>query len=346
MDSNTRESQVEIERDAVSVNQIATPAMPVPSEDRMQLDPEWLIAKAIEQKLPVRSLEQLLLMRERLKNELAREAYFSALSAFQAECPVISKTEPVIDKDGRTVRYRYAPLGEIIRIVGPIMAHHGLSFSFDAAFEADPPAQVVTCTVHHTLGHSETSTFRAPIDMEARMNLIQKSGSSLTYGKRYALSNALGIVADEDDDGNSGNSGNSGNGIRRLETSGIAESDLLEALKRCVDKCRDANHVKNWAKKYTDLAHLLSDEKRAVLKSYCVDRLKRLTPKPVPSQDAGSIQLKAPELSFEEILRLAKETACQEERELVEDLVRTTPALTEPERLQVEQALDMNQRSW
>jgi hypothetical protein len=56
---------------------------------------EALIAKAIEHNLPVESLERLLDMRERLRAEQAREAYFTGLARFQAGCPVIPKTKCV-----------------------------------------------------------------------------------------------------------------------------------------------------------------------------------------------------------------------------------------------------------
>ncbi len=61
---------------------------------------------------------------------------------------------------------------------------------------------LVACIVHHREGHSERTEFLVPIDVQARMNDAQKAGSALTYGRRYALCAALGIVtAEEDDDG-------------------------------------------------------------------------------------------------------------------------------------------------
>jgi hypothetical protein len=183
----------------IPIDPIAASRRTAAPDRPMQLHPEWLIAKAIEQKLPVKSLEQLLAMRERLKAERAKEAFYEALTAFQVRCPVIPKTEVVKSKDG-SIRYRYASLPKIIGTVSRLLGENGLSYSFDTLFEAHPSAQVVTCTIHHTLGHSQSSTFRAPIEKDMYMNEIQKSGSSLTYGKRYALCNALGIVADDDDD--------------------------------------------------------------------------------------------------------------------------------------------------
>lgn len=162
---------------------------------------DGLLAMAVEQGVPVETLERLLAMRTQLKAESAREAFLEALSAFQAECPVIAKGRSA--GTGSYV-YRYAPLEDIVHAIAPLLRKFGLSYRFDTAFEAGErgQAQVVTCIVHHRDGHSERSEFRTPIDNGARMNVMQQAASAQTYGKRYALLAALGIVVGgEDDDG-------------------------------------------------------------------------------------------------------------------------------------------------
>lgn len=171
----------------------------------VRFDAEQLISKAIDKNLPVEALERLLAMRERLKAESAREAFHAALSEFQASCPVIPKdcTAKVTSQRGNYT-YHYADLATIGRTIGPLLKGCRLSFRFDTEFQDDPPALIVRAIISHAEGHSESSEFRSPIDAGARMNVIQQSGSALTYGKRYALCNALGILTgDEDDDGQS-----------------------------------------------------------------------------------------------------------------------------------------------
>jgi len=163
------------------------------------LSPEALIALAIRSGTSVDAIERLMTLRERLHAEKAREAFFTALSRFQAECPVLPKTKTArIQSDRGSYEYKFSPLDEIAKRIAPVLERHGLSYTFDTAFKDG--AQVVTCFVHHVLGHTEDSTFTAPIDPSARMNAMQKSGSSQTYGKRYTLQNALGIVSGDDDD--------------------------------------------------------------------------------------------------------------------------------------------------
>lgn len=165
------------------------------------VSPEMMISSAIEKGLPVETIEKLLDMRDRLKAEQAREAFFVALSNFQKICPIINKTREVKDKGGG-IRYRYATLDDIVKQVSPLLTENALSYTIKAEFKDS--FIIAACEVHHTKGHKETSVFPVPIEEEAFMNNAQKSGSALTYAKRYAFCNAFGILTgDTDDDANS-----------------------------------------------------------------------------------------------------------------------------------------------
>lgn len=171
------------------------------SKELKTMDAEALISKAIEKDVNIETMERLLAMRTQLKEEQAREAYFLALSQFQSQCPVIRKTKQVKGKDG-SVRYSYAPLDDIVRQVSDPLKDNGLSFTIST--EASESAITAICTIHHVGGHSESSPFSVPIDKDAYMNDAQKSGSALSYAKRYAFCNALGLLtSDMDDDGQS-----------------------------------------------------------------------------------------------------------------------------------------------
>lgn len=160
------------------------------------INPEALIMKAIESGLPVESLERLLVMRLELKKEAALAAFAEALARFQADIPPINKSKTA--RAGSYV-YRYADIADIQRAIAPRMAECGLSVTFGTA-QIDPNTMAVTAIVCHAAGHCQTTTFPIPIDRASRMNDAQKMGSALTYGRRYALTAALGIVTAEDDD--------------------------------------------------------------------------------------------------------------------------------------------------
>jgi len=160
---------------------------------------EILIAQAIDKGVPVDTMERLLVMRRELKAEHAKEQFHKAMATFQSECPIIKKTKPVYNKDGKTVRYRYAPIDSILNQVKGLIQKYGFSYTIDTVNENEKVKAI--CTVTHAAGHSQTSSFDLPIDKSAFMNNQQQFASALTFGKRYAFMNAFGILTgDEDND--------------------------------------------------------------------------------------------------------------------------------------------------
>lgn len=149
-------------------------------------------------------MREVMEIRRELKAEAARDAFFAALSAFQAECPVIKKT-----KQGGGGKYWYAPLSVIVQMAGKHITAHGLSYKIITRVE--PPSEqtkvatiYATCQVFHEMGHSESSEFSVPVDPTfvnvLKMNEPQAFASASTYAKRYAFCNAFGILTGEDDD--------------------------------------------------------------------------------------------------------------------------------------------------
>ena len=163
--------------------------------------PEALIAQAIDNKVDVATMEKLLAMRNQLKAEQAKEAFFRSLSEFQSRCPVIRKETKVdyTSKKGTHVKYSYATLDSIISQVASILKECGFSYTIQTKQENGNVTAITT--IHHVDGHSESSEFQIPIDQDSYMNAAQKVASALTYAKRYSFCNAFGILTgDEDDD--------------------------------------------------------------------------------------------------------------------------------------------------
>jgi len=169
---------------------------------RVEAPPESfgaMVQRAIDKGVPVETMERLLAMYEKLQARQAKAEFDRALAAFQAECPTIQKTKKVMNKDGRSVRYQYAPLEVIVQQVKGLLEKHGFSYTVDA--EVEPGLVRATCKATHQAGHSQTSSFSVPIDKDAYMNPAQQCASALTFAKRYAFVNAFGILTgDEDDD--------------------------------------------------------------------------------------------------------------------------------------------------
>ena len=101
---------------------------------------------------------------------------------------------------GGETSYQHEDLGEIARVVAPILAKHGLSYRFRTTSEINQPVSV-TCIVSHRAGHTEDNTLVAGADNSGKKNVIQAIGSTITYLQRYTLKAALGLAAATDDDG-------------------------------------------------------------------------------------------------------------------------------------------------
>jgi hypothetical protein len=158
------------------------------------INPMQMLGAAIDRGMSVADLGPLMDLVERHEANQARKAYAAAMAQFQAACPTIKKTT-------RADRYVYAPLDEVLRTIRPHLDSAGLSIRFDTEMTGNSVI-TVTCTVSHRDGHSELSHFAAPVDEKMRVNDTQKVGSANTYARRYALMNALALVASaEDDDG-------------------------------------------------------------------------------------------------------------------------------------------------
>lgn len=170
--------------------------------------PETLISKAIDQNLPVETMEKLLAMRRELKTEWSKEHFDGAMAKFQGECPVVKKEKKVNNSaaKGGGFRYAYAPLDEIVRQVGPTIAKNGFSYTINSSLEGNMVKATVRVT--HKDGHSQESSFVVPTGSDAFMTLAQTYGAAMTFAKRYAFTNAFGILTgDVDTDANASGNG-------------------------------------------------------------------------------------------------------------------------------------------
>lgn len=169
------------------------------AQDNQNFNIQDIITRAIDQKIPVETMERLLAMAERMQTIKAKQEFDKAMASFQAECPIIEKGKVVLNKDKVTVRYKYAPLDSIIKQVGNLLQKNGFSYSTDTKMNGKA---IITVKATHILGHSESSTVEIPLQPDAYMTEAQKAMSAVTFGKRYAFCNVFGILTGEEDDDN------------------------------------------------------------------------------------------------------------------------------------------------
>lgn len=155
-----------------------------------------LISQAIAANLDVEKMERLFSLREKVKAEMAKEAFTEAMALAQASFPVIKKTKPVKNKAGQIVYY-YEPTDGIISQVQKPIAINGLSYRFDE--KNTETEKTAICIVRHIMGYEEATPFTVPIGSEAYMTDVQKHGARSTFAKRYAFCNAFGIITGDED---------------------------------------------------------------------------------------------------------------------------------------------------
>lgn len=152
--------------------------------------------------IDIDKMERLLVMQERIFARAAEADFNAAMSACQAEMPIIKATF----SNEQTGSF-YAALEEVDRVARPIYTRHGFALSFGTA---DCPIENFyrqTCKLSHRGGHSEMRQADLPTDMvgikgNPNKTGIQGFGSTMTYGQRYITKLAFNIVIGNDNDGN------------------------------------------------------------------------------------------------------------------------------------------------
>ena len=146
----------------------------------------------------VAALDKLCGLYERMEAKKAEREFNAAFANLQSAMPQIEATKPVPNKDG-TIRYRFAPFEEIMDKVQPVLTENGFSVSFNTKFHEGRISAI--CTLRHISGHQQQNEFAVRIGGGPPGSTeTQADGAAKTYAKRGALSDALNIVVDHDDD--------------------------------------------------------------------------------------------------------------------------------------------------
>lgn len=148
-------------------------------------------------------LEKFLNIQIMMEERQQAQAFQEAMAGFQGDCPNIKKTKKVDfeSKNGNRTKYDYSPLEEIVRVAKPHLKKWGLSFSFNVQLTAEADTLELVTTISHAKGHAQNfSYFFKKLHDDQRMNLSQRAKSAITYAKRSALENALGIITEGEDD--------------------------------------------------------------------------------------------------------------------------------------------------
>ncbi len=93
---------------------------------------------------------------------------------------------------------KYAPLGDVLNLVRPLLGKQGLSI-IQNSFGNEQQLSVSTLLLHNSGEFIESDT----LTVKPEKNTPQGIGSAITYLRRYQISSVLDIASEDDDDGNS-----------------------------------------------------------------------------------------------------------------------------------------------
>lgn len=153
---------------------------------------------ALNPNVDVEKMQKLLDMQERILNRNAKQSFAAALAGMQADMPQITKNGEI--KINGKVQSKYALFEDINEQVKPVLQKYGFAISFRV--KQNEKSIKIIAILSHQEGHSEETELDLPIDTSGNKNSVQSVGSSLQYGKRYAMCALLNIsTGGEDDDG-------------------------------------------------------------------------------------------------------------------------------------------------
>jgi len=166
-----------------------------------------LVAYAVEQKLDITTLKELIAMKNAEEDRAAEREFGERFSKMQLDY------EPVF-KAKKGYLNSYATLDQILAVYAPILAKHGFSYRFAEERldeEGKKDWKRIWCHVSG-FGHTKSTYFDTPLlpmlgknekGEQKGANEIQNQGIQSSYGQRYAFKACVGVITtDEDTDGN------------------------------------------------------------------------------------------------------------------------------------------------
>ena len=124
---------------------------------------------------------------------LNRGLLFLALSKAQGELTNVEKKH-----EGYQGRYKFADLGQVLDIIRPVFAKHGLAFTQLIGDATDGRVSVTTMLLHES-GQTLETTSSMALHKQAGLSDAQAAGSIITYLRRYQITAMAGIAQEDTD---------------------------------------------------------------------------------------------------------------------------------------------------
>lgn len=157
---------------------------------------------------------------------------------------------------------RYADLATVLDTVRPVLAKHKLAV-VQMPTEMDGGPGLAT-----TLVHESGEWMRSTVRLYPAKSDPQGIGSALTYARRYGLQAALGIAADDDDDGHTGSSPATPPKQAERQPPKAAEPSPADKLVKELGGCADLPALDAVAARIGTTAGLTPDDKKRLRVAY------------------------------------------------------------------------------
>lgn len=156
-----------------------------------------IVAAAANPDVDAAKMETMANLALRLQSHEQQQRFNVDMNAAIMAMPVISKDGKIeIRRDGKLIQSTpFAKFEDIDRVIRPICRAHNLSYSFEVG--GDKGTITVRPIIRHANGFVERGeAMPLPVESSGSKNPVQGAGSSVTYGKRYALCAAFSIVTE------------------------------------------------------------------------------------------------------------------------------------------------------
>src|SRR5258708_25160748 len=156
--------------------------------------PATMLREAIAKGMDAQSIQTLTDVFFRFEEKRAEREFNAALTAFQAECPVILKAKMIEfpTKRGGKFKSQYAEMDDIVEQTKQLREKHGFSFSFKRLME--PKSITVQCDLRHIGGHKTLTEFSVPMPTDFLISEQHAIAGAVTFCERYAFRGSLGIT--------------------------------------------------------------------------------------------------------------------------------------------------------
>lgn len=186
-----------------------------------------------------------------------------ALSLFQGEVQ-----NPKNTADNPYFKSKYAPLQEVLSLVRPLLARHGLTIIQSPSGDGREVA-IKTILAHES---GEWIEFD-PLVLNPEKTTPQGIGSAITYGRRYSLSAALGIASEDDDDGNEASN------PKETAKDNKVNASAYKKPENDIERKKFFASLQDWAKQNNfDWPEVEKVSKKLICEAMKVDSRSKLTP--------------------------------------------------------------------